>query len=98
MKETFFIEGHKSKSDFEQEDTLILKDDQSYSSEEEAAQKAREHMKSNPDLGLVVIFKQGPEEDEREGVKFLFRTKENQVEEVQSWWNKPLDQSESCKS
>jgi hypothetical protein len=99
MKESFFIEGHKSKSNFEDENTLILKDNQVYSSEEEATDKARENIKSNPDIDLVVIFKRNPdtEEDEREGIKFLFRTKENEVQEVQSWWNKPAEEcSESC--
>ena len=99
MKESFFIEGHKSKSNFEDENTLILKDDQVYSSEEEATAKARENMKSNPDIDLVVIFKRNPdnEEDEREGIMFLFRTKENEIQEVQSWWNKPTEGcSESC--
>lgn len=99
MKKKFFIEGHKSKSNFEDENTLVLEDSNPYSSEKEATQKAKENMKSNPDIDLVVIFKQNPDnkEDEREGIKFLFRTKENEVQEVQSWWNKPPEEcSESC--
>jgi hypothetical protein len=96
MKDTFFIEGHKSKSDFEDENTLILKDSNPYSSEKEATEKAKENMKSNPDIDLVVVFKKSPdnEEDEREGIKFLFRTKENEIQEVQSWWNKSPDECE----
>ncbi|MFO7867108.1 MAG: hypothetical protein R6V02_09905 [Candidatus Aminicenantes bacterium] len=96
MKNKFFIEGHKSKSNYDQEDTLVLNDKQFYSSEEEATQKAKESMTSNPDLGLVVIYKQGQEKDDREGIKFLYRTKENELEEVRSWWNKPLDSCKSC--
>jgi hypothetical protein len=99
MKDAFYIEGHKSKADYEDEETLILNDKNAYASEEEATRKAQKNMQSNPEIDLVVVYKRNreDEQDEREGIKFLFRTKENEIQEVKSWWNKPLEKCKSCK-
>lgn len=86
MKEYFYIEGHKSKSDYGEEDTLILNDERAYASEETATNKARGYFDTNQDISLVVIYK-GYKLGDRVGFKYLFRNKDGQLEEVDNWWS-----------
>lgn len=86
MKEYFYIEGHKAKSDYGDEDTLILDDKRAYASEETVTTKAREYFDQNEDISLVVIYK-GFKLGDRVGFKYLFRNKDGQLEEVDNWWS-----------
>ena len=85
MKEYFYIEGHKSKTDYGVEDTLILEDKHAYASEEKALAKSREYFEQKKELGLVVIYK-GVKLGDRYAIKFLFRNQDGMLEEVDSWW------------
>jgi hypothetical protein len=86
MKQYFYIEGHKSKSDYGEESTLILDDKRAYASEETATAKAREYFDQNEDISLVVIST-GLKLGNRVGFKYLFRNKDGQLEEVDNWWS-----------
>jgi hypothetical protein len=86
MKEGYLIEGHRSKSGFELEDTLILDDQHLYPNEKDASVKAREYFEKDGNLDLVVIYRSG-EPGGKVGVRFLFRDKEGHLGEVDSWWN-----------
>lgn len=85
MTNKFFIEGHKSKQSFEDENTLILETDEGYATVEEAAEKAREYFNREKDLGLMVIYKLGAE-GTKEGVRFIFKNDEGQLEESDLYW------------
>ena len=69
MKGKFYIEGHRSKSDWEDENTLVLTDDKGYGSLEEATQKAREYFDRQKELQLAVIFR-GDEGELEESLLF----------------------------
>ena len=86
MKEYFYIEGHKTKSDYEDEKTLILDDSRAYASEETALAKAREYFDKNDELTLIVIYK-GLKLGDRYGHKYLFRNQDGMLEEVDNWWS-----------
>lgn len=85
MKEGFQIEGHRAKTGYQTEDTLILNDPTVYPSAEAATTKAREHLGQDQDLGLVLIYAVNALE-ERTVIRFLFREQSGDVEEVDSWW------------
>jgi len=81
----YFIEGYKSKTDYHYEDTLILDDEKSYSSEKEAKEKALEYFEKDKNINLIVInkgLKLGP----KKGTRFFFRDKEGNFEEIDYWW------------
>ena len=80
MTGKFYIEGHRSKSDWEDESTLILQDDKGYSSLEEATVKAKEYFEKQTELQLAVIY-QKDEEGTKEGTKMIFRGDEGELEE-----------------
>ncbi|HUU37586.1 MAG TPA: hypothetical protein VMW46_05210 [Candidatus Desulfaltia sp.] len=80
MKGEFYIEGHKSKTDWEEETTLILQDDKGYSTLEEATAKAKEYFEKEKDLNLVVIYQQD-KLGTREGARMIFRNDEGHLEE-----------------
>ena len=86
MKAYFYIEGHKSKTDYDAEETLVLDDKHAYASEEKATAKAREYFDQNDEISLVVIYK-GLKLGDRIGFKYLFRNQDGQVEEVDNWWS-----------
>jgi len=80
MKGKFYIEGHKSKGGWEDENTLILHDDKGYSSLEEATTKTREYFDKDKELQLAVIY-QKDQEGTKEGAKMMFRGDEGELEE-----------------
>jgi hypothetical protein len=86
MKEYFYIEGHKSKTDYGVEETLILDDSRAYASEETALSKAKEYFEKKDELGLIVIYK-GVKLGDRYGSKYIFRNQEGMLEEVDNWWS-----------
>jgi hypothetical protein len=81
----FFIEGHKSKQSFEDENTLVLESDEGFSTVEEAADKAKEYFDKEKDLGLIVIYTLDAE-GSKEGVRFIFKNDEGQLEESDLYW------------
>jgi hypothetical protein len=85
MSRKYFIEGHKSKENWEDENTLIVEPSQSFDSLQEATAKAREYFDRQKDLGLMVIFKKGSG-GSKEGVKFIFRDDEGKLEESDLYW------------
>jgi hypothetical protein len=85
MSRKYFIEGHKSKENWEDENTLIVEPSQSFDSLQEATAKAREYFDRQKDLGLMVIFKTGSG-GSKEGVKFIFRDDEGKLEESDLYW------------
>ena len=86
MKEYYFIEGHKAKTDFGEEDTLILDDTHAYASEEKAVAKAKEYFDARQELGLIVIYR-GLKMGDKYGVKYIFRNQDGMLEEVDNWWS-----------
>jgi hypothetical protein len=76
----FFVEGHRSKANWEDESTMILPADQGYDTLEEATARAREHFEKEKEMGLAVIFQQDAE-GTKEGLKLIFRNEEGQLEE-----------------
>lgn len=86
MKEYYYLEGHKSKTDYGVEDTMILDDQHAYVSEEKALAKANEYFDKTEELSLVVIYK-GVKRGDRYGTKYIFRTQDGQLEEVDHWWS-----------
>lgn len=85
MNENYYIQGHKAKTDYGHEDTLILDDDKAYGSLVDAVQRSREYFAGNPELSLVVIFK-GKDIGGQDGVKFIHRGDDGQLEEIDHWW------------
>ncbi len=76
----YYVEGHRSKADWEDENTLIIQDDHGFETLEQAAAKAREYFETEKELGLAVIF-QRDEEGAKEGIKMIFRNDEGNLEE-----------------
>ena len=85
MSRKFYIEGHKSKENWEDENTLIVESAEGYPTLEEATIKAREYFDKEEELGLMVIFKRGSE-GSKEGVKFIFKNDEGSLEESLLYW------------
>jgi hypothetical protein len=76
----FYVEGHRSKTGWEDESTLIVPAEQGYDTLEEATAKARGYFEARSELGLAVIFQQDAE-GTKEGLKFIFRNDEGGLEE-----------------
>lgn len=85
MQAKYFIQGHKAKTDYPYEETLILDDKKAYASEEQAIKKAREYFEEDENLQLIVIYK-GLDMSPKQGTKFLFKDKEGNLEMIDSWW------------
>lgn len=85
MKEYFFIEGFKAKTGYDYEETLSFADEKSYPNQEKAIDKAKEYLKKDSDLSLIIIYK-GLKLGPREGVRYIHRNEDNQVEEIVNWW------------
>ena len=85
MKTQYDIEGFRSKTTAEEEDTKIFDHTQEFSTLDEAAAKAREFLEKNKELGLAVISKHSPTGD-HQGLKFIFRDKEGKFEEGDLYW------------
>jgi hypothetical protein len=80
LKGKFYVEGHRSKSDWEDESTVIVPAETGYDTLEEATAKAREHFDTQKEMGLAVIFQQDAE-GTKEGLRFIFRNDEGELEE-----------------
>ncbi len=76
----FYVEGHRSKTDWEDESTVIVPADEGYDSLEAAAAMAREHFDREKAMGLAVIYQQDAE-GTKEGLKLIFRNDEGELEE-----------------
>lgn len=85
MRDKFFIEGHRSKQSFEDENTLLIESKEAYSTLEEASTRAKEYFDQEPDLGLVVVYTIDAE-GTKEGVKFIFKNDEGELEETELFW------------
>jgi hypothetical protein len=85
MSGKFYIEGHKSKENWEDENTVIIESSEGYHSLEEATNKARAYFEKEKELGLMVIFKES-KEGSKEGVKFIFKNDEGSLEESALYW------------
>jgi hypothetical protein len=79
-KGKYYVEGHKSKADWEDESTLVIESGQGFDTLEEASTKAREYFEKEKELGLTVIYQQDAL-GTKEGVKFIFRNDEGDLEE-----------------
>lgn len=84
MSERYFIEGHKSKTKLEDEDTLVF-DGESYETLEKATAKAKEYLEEGKDVSLTVIYKENLD-GTREGVKFIYKGEEGKLEESSLFW------------
>jgi len=80
MSEKFFIEGHKPKTNIEDEDTLILDPEEGFATLEEASRKAKKYFEEKKNLCLTVIYKEEPA-GEKEGVKLFYKDDEGKLEE-----------------
>jgi len=85
MSGKFFIEGHKPKQSLEDENTLLIESEEAYPTVEEATAKAREYFDREQDLGLMVVYTMDAE-GTKEGVKFIFKNDEGQLEETDLYW------------
>lgn len=85
MTGKFFIEGHKPKQSFEDENTLIVESEEAFPSIEEATVRAREYFEQEKDLGLMVIYTLSAE-GTKEGVRFIFKNTEGELEETDLFW------------
>jgi hypothetical protein len=80
MKGSFYIEGHKSKTDLEDESTALFEGNTGSDSLEEATAKAKEYFEKEKDLHMVVIYKQD-KLGVKQGARMIFRNDEGQLEE-----------------
>jgi len=85
MRRKFCIEGHKSKENWEDENTIIIESGEGYNTLAEATKKAREYFDKEKGLGLMVIFQKGSD-GTKNGVKFIFRTDEGNLDESDLYW------------
>jgi len=85
MSRKFYIEGHKSKDNWEDENTVIIEGNEGFKTIEEATTRAREYFEKEKDLGLMVIFQKGSL-GSKEGVKFIFKNDEGNLEESLLYW------------
>ncbi len=86
MKKYYYLEGHKAKTDYSPEETLLFEDSRAYASEETALAKARGSFENKEELGLVVIYK-GIKGGDRYACRYIFRNQNGQIEEVDNWWS-----------
>jgi hypothetical protein len=84
MSKKYFIEGHKSKTNLEDENTLVF-DGESYETVEKATAKAKEYLEKEKDVSLTVIYKEDLD-GTREGVKFIYKDEEGKLEESSLFW------------
>ena len=80
MKGSFYIEGHRSKSGWEDENTALFEGNTGFDTLEKATAKAKEYFQKEKDLHLVVIYKQDML-GVKEGARMIFRNDEGHLEE-----------------
>jgi len=86
MKKYYYLEGHRAKTDYSPEETLVFEDSRAYASEETAQTKARDYFEKKKELGLVVIYK-GIKGGDRYATRFIFRNQNGLLEEIDNWWS-----------
>jgi hypothetical protein len=80
MKGPFYIEGHKSKTGLEDENTALFEGNTGCDSLEEASAKAKEYFEKEKGLDLVVIYQQD-QLGVKQGARMIFRNDEGHLEE-----------------
>jgi hypothetical protein len=80
MKGPFYIEGHKSKTGLEDENTALFEGNTGCDSLEEASAKAKEYFEKEKGLDLVVIYQQD-QLGFKQGARMIFRNDEGHLEE-----------------
>jgi hypothetical protein len=80
MKGPFYIEGHKSKTGLEDENTALFEGNTGFDSLEEASAKAKEYFEKEKGLDLVVIYQQD-QLGFKQGARMIFRNDEGHLEE-----------------
>lgn len=85
MSMEYIIEGFKSKTTIDEEDTKLFDFNQEFLTLDEAAAKARELFEKDKQMGLAVIYKHSPTGD-HQGLKFIFKDKEGVFEEADLYW------------
>ena len=94
MSDSYFIEGHKSKTRLEDEETLVI-NRQGYASLEEATAKAKELFAQDQNLGLAVIYKR-ESDGSAAGVKFIYKDEEGTLEDLPLFWGSGERCGEGC--
>lgn len=84
MSVKYFVEGHRPKTNLEDEETLKIGRG-GYETIEEATLKAKDLFEKEQDLGLAVIYKESPD-GTREGVKFIYKDEDGAFEDFQLYW------------
>lgn len=84
MSITYFVEGHRAKASLEDEETLKL-DRRGFETVEEATLEAKDLLEKEQDMGLAVIYKEGPD-GSREGVKFIYKEEDGTFEDFPLYW------------
>jgi len=85
MNETYSVEGHKSKTTMDDEQTELFLLANVSPTLEGAVAKAKERFGQDSQLGLAVIYKDQPTGD-RQGLKFIFRDSEGRIQEADLYW------------
>lgn len=80
MKGKFYIEGHRSKTGWDDEDTSLFESDTAYKTIEEATAVARDYFEKEKDLHLAVIYQKDPL-GTKVGARMVFRNDEGDLEE-----------------
>jgi hypothetical protein len=84
MRVKYFVEGHRPKTNLEDEETLKICG-LGYETIEEATLQAKDLFEKEQDMGLAVIYKENPD-GTREGVKFIYREEDGAFEDFQMYW------------
>lgn len=85
MTNRFYIEGHKPKQSLEDENTLLVESEEAFPTVEEATARAREYFDKEQELGLMIIYTLN-EEGTKEGIRFIFKNAEGELEETDMFW------------
>ena len=84
MSVEYFVEGHRPKTNLEDEETLKI-GRWGYETIEEATLEAKGLCEKEQDLGLAVIYKENPD-GTREGVKFIYKEEDGTFEDFPLYW------------
>jgi len=84
MSKKYFLEGHRPKTQLEDDNTLIF-DGEEFATIEEATARAKKHFEERKELGLAVIYQLEPD-GTRHGLKFIYRDDEGKLEESSLYW------------
>jgi len=84
MSRKYFLEGHRPKTQLDDENTMIF-DGEGFTTVEEATARAKELFEQKTELGLAVIYQEEPD-GTRHGLKFIYRDDEGKLEESSLYW------------